>query len=117
MFLPATGLFLAGLAVGAYVPFLPITVFILLALFGIGLTILEHRAVLTRLQGLFLFSSLLLGMLWSVVGGIDGTPLKLVRGDSSVPVTMEGTVVEPIHHAPDRIMICLLYTSPSPRDS
>lgn len=112
MVLLAAGSFSAGLALGSALPYLPLSVLCLLLLFGGLLTLLERTGRLTVRLGLLVYGAVLAGLLawtWSFGGGAQG---RHTTADGAEPVTVRGTVVEPVRHAPGRLT-AVVATAPS----
>lgn len=98
----AAGSFAAGLALGSYLPYLPLSVLLLLLGVGVGLTVLERAGRLETRRGLLIYGAGLIGVLawtWTAAEGPGARPL----GGGAEPVTIRGTVVEPVRHAPGRL--------------
>lgn len=111
MLLPLTVAFVTGLWLGSYTPYLPITVFLLLALAVISLTVLEVIGGLTAARSLALYGGLLAGVLyWSLFMWVAaGTPAVSQAGPG--PVRIVGRVVEPVRHSPGRLVTVLALSS------
>lgn len=105
MLLPVTVAFLSGLTLGFYLPYFPLSCFLLLALAGCILTVFELRFVLSPRVGLLLFGSFITGFLYSAVHEQSATDVSLSRFIGRGPLKVRGVVVEPIRHAPERIIM------------
>ncbi|TKS61951.1 MAG: DNA internalization-related competence protein ComEC/Rec2 [Nitrospira sp.] len=98
-----TAVFLLGLLCGSQIPFFPVVLFSLLAGVAIGLSFLERAERLIPRHALFLYVSLLSGVLyWSAV-----TPPPPFHhpppNRRDIPQTeMTGRVVAPVQHGPGR---------------
>ncbi|MBD0304945.1 MAG: hypothetical protein ICV76_00100 [Nitrospiraceae bacterium] len=108
MLLSLTAAFMIGLISGSFLPYLPYTAGMLLALIGVALGWFERRHRVTTRQGLVLYGSVLAGVLywtaylWVAAGG----PLPDLAGKTASKVV--GTVVEPVRHAPGRAVLILV---------
>lgn len=102
MLLPLTIALLFGLALGAHLPYLPLTILALLIVVALVLTLLERREVLAGRRSVLLYGSLLAGLLlWTVAASSPSeAPLHLMAGPN--PVTVVATIVEPVRHQPHR---------------
>ncbi|MGH7204954.1 MAG: DNA internalization-related competence protein ComEC/Rec2 [Nitrospiraceae bacterium] len=105
MLLPLTACFLAGLALGSYLPYVPVTILLLLTLVGIVLTFLERRERLTTSRGMLLYGSLLAGLLYWTVFTWTSTDTHLLERAGHDPIRVVGTIVEPARHAPGRTVL------------
>ncbi len=110
MFLASAIAFIAGLACGSFLSVLPLTIFLLLALTGIVLVVMEARGTVTLNQGLVLYGALLIGVLWWTVslGGTNESRLLELAGRE--PVSMVATVVEPVQQGPHRSVMVVSVT-------
>ncbi|TLY26582.1 MAG: DUF4131 domain-containing protein, partial [Nitrospirae bacterium] len=105
MFLPLTACFLAGLGLGSYLPYVPVTILFLLTLVGIVLTYLERRQRLTTSRSMLLYGSLMAGLLyWTLFTGTS-TSTHLLERAGLDPIRVIGTIVEPARHAPGRTVL------------
>src|SRR4051794_31370753 len=91
MLLPLTAGFLFGLLLGSFIPYLPLSiVIILLATAGV-LTYLEQRGTLSRRHGFLVYGSVVVGLLyWSLDAslihpGLFSSVAKKVRGPFERP--------------------------------
>ncbi len=99
--------FLFGLLLGSFLPFLPCSIFLLLITGAIVLAWFERTLWLTRAQGLMLYVALLSGVgYWSAFEWAQGQP-NLLELAGTGPVQVTGTVVEPVQHAPNRVIMVL----------
>lgn len=107
MLLPITVGYVAGLALGSFLPFLPLTIFSLLLLVLGVLVFLERRGLLPPWKGHLSFGSLVVGLVfWTIASGpVDGETLLQRVGPDPVQVT--GRIVEPIRQGPERIIFAL----------
>lgn len=107
MLLQLTASFLSGLLLGSFVPYLPISTVLLLMAVGGFMTCLEQCGTLSRRHGLFLYSSLLAGILyWFLFLWLTphGSVAPVATKD---PVAYEGTICEPVRHGPNRAVMVL----------
>ena len=107
MLLPVTVAFLAGLLLGSYLPFCPLSGLVLLLLAALVLGFLEHQRRLPRARSLVLYGGLLAGVLyWTLAAWMEpGRGLAVFAGEE--PTRIMGTVVEPVRQAPGRAVIVL----------
>lgn len=107
MLLSLTLAFLAGLVIGAFLPYLPCLLLILVVVAGVGLTGLERLGRIPVRQGMALYGALLVGALyWTAYAWMENGPrLEEVTGNSPVRVT--GRIVQPVGHAPARMVLVL----------
>ena len=107
MLLSVTVAFLLGLMLGSYLPFLPSVILFTLTIAALFLTYLEHRGRLTTRHGLLVYISLLAGVLyWTAVAHL-ATNSRLLDRAGSDSITIMGTIVESVRHAPGRVVIVL----------
>ncbi|HEU4685715.1 MAG TPA: DNA internalization-related competence protein ComEC/Rec2 [Nitrospira sp.] len=97
--------FIAGLVVGSYVPYFPISVSGLLFLAAIGSVLLERTGKVACRSATAVLLSLLLGIAywsWSVERTGHGTGI-----DDEGPAVQEltGRIIEPVQPAPDRFVL------------
>ncbi|HET8580074.1 MAG TPA: DNA internalization-related competence protein ComEC/Rec2 [Nitrospiraceae bacterium] len=100
-----TACFLAGLALGSYLPYVPTTVLFLLVIAGIILTSLERQQRLTPSHGMLLYGSLLAGLLYWTAFTWSSTDRNLLERAGHDPIRIVGTIVEPARHAPRRTVL------------
>lgn len=102
--LPLTaGSFAAGLALGSYLPYLPLSVLLLLLGLGAVLTALERAERLETRVGLLVYGAVLVGLVvWTWAAGA-GAGARAAGRAAAEPVAIRGTVVEPVRHAPGRL--------------
>src|SRR5437588_11813544 len=107
MLLPLTAGFLFGLLLGSFVPYIPLSIILLLLVAAGVLTYLEQRDRLSPRRGLFVYGSIIAGLLyWSFsVSFTAHGPLPDVG--SKNPVALEGTICEPVRHGPNRAVVVL----------
>jgi len=105
LFLPLTACFLAGLAFGSYLPYVPVTILLLLTLVGIVLTYLERRQRLTTNRSMLLYGSLMAGLLYWTLFTWTSTNTRLLERAGLDPIRVVGTIVEPARHAPGRTVL------------
>ncbi len=102
MLLLGTTALLAGLVVGAYLPYLPSVLLASLVLAAIALSILERRGACPARRGLVLYAIALAGiLLWTVVAA-DRSQRALLGASGEDPIEVIGTVVDPVRHGPAR---------------
>ena len=94
MLLLLTAGFLFGLLLGSFVPYLPLSiVIILLATAGL-LTYFEQRGTLSRRHGLFVYGSIVAGLFyWSFDASLTAHE-PFAHMVSKNPVALEGTICE-----------------------
>ncbi len=102
MLLPLTGAFLSGLVLGAYLPYLPVSILTVLLIVAAGLTILERRRMLTARLGLGLYLCLLGGLIWWTMSASDPRGPAILAGSDPQTMQVVGTIVEPVRHRPHR---------------
>lgn len=108
-----TSCFIAGLLVGAAIPYVPVLASSLLFLCAIIITELERRAILTADKCLWWYGSLLAGVLyWTLYAGFTA-PVPIPHEFERVPVRMVGRIVEPVRHSPERVVLILSISSVS----
>ncbi|MBI3603195.1 MAG: ComEC/Rec2 family competence protein, partial [Nitrospirae bacterium] len=102
MLLPITVAFLAGLVAGSFLPYVPLSILLILTVTAFAVTALEGRGQMTTHYGLALFCSLVAGILyWTAFIGMSvGSQLAELAGTDPGKVT--GMVVEPVRAAPRR---------------
>jgi competence protein ComEC len=107
MFLPVTAAFLSGLVVGSFLPYFPFVSFGVLLAAAAVMTWLEAITRLDYRQGLALYAALLSGTLyWTGCAWLTG-PEDGLSTVGREPVTMIGTIVEPVRHSPERAVMVL----------
>lgn len=107
MFLLFTGTVLVGVVLGSYLPYVPLSILLLLILAAILVTVSERHGRLTAREGAVLYGGLLLGVVLWVVSTWNGAGSSLTDFDGQGPVAVEGTVIEPPVHAPNRMVLVL----------
>ncbi|MBM4125569.1 MAG: DUF4131 domain-containing protein, partial [Nitrospira sp.] len=107
MLLPLTVAFLAGLLLGAFLPYVPLSILLILALAAVALTILEGKGRLTIRRGLTFYGGLIAGVLyWTLfIWMTSGAGLAELAGQGPVRVT--GMVVEPVRVSPSHAVAVL----------
>jgi competence protein ComEC len=107
MLLPLTVGFLSGLLLGSFVPYIPLSTALIVAVVGGVFTCLEQQGKLSRRHGLLVYGSILAGILyWTSFLGLtsQGTAVPVVSKD---PIVLEGAICEPVRHGPNRAVIVL----------
>ncbi len=102
MLLPLTIAFLIGLALGSYLPYLPLTILALLVVSAVILSLRERRAVLARRGGVLLYGALLGGILLWTLAAVWTQHVRPLAQAGQGPVRVVATVVEPGRQAPHR---------------
>jgi competence protein ComEC len=106
--LPALSIgFIVGLMLGSYLPLLPFSAMLILLAMALVTTALERRAVVAASLGLTWYIGVLAGVLyWTATAR---PPSGILQGEQagSHPVRIEGTVVEPVHHAAGRVVLLM----------
>ncbi|HET7057296.1 MAG TPA: DNA internalization-related competence protein ComEC/Rec2, partial [Nitrospiraceae bacterium] len=107
MVLPLTAGFFFGLLLGSFVPYLPLSIVLILLAVASALTYLEQRGTLSRQHGLLVYGSIVIGLFyWSFDAALTAHgPLPYVG--SRDPVILEGTICEPVRHGPNRAAVVL----------
>lgn len=98
----ATVAFLTGLILGSYFPFFPLFCISLLVLTAVTLTAFERSGLLGLNLGLWLYGSVLAGLVyWAGFASLHApVPLSLAAGKAPIAVT--GQIVDPVHYVPGR---------------
>ena len=107
MLLPLTSAFLIGLALGAYLPYLPLTILVVLVLAAVGLSLFERQAVLAGHRGVLLYGSLLAGILLWTIAASGGQHARLLAAAGQDPIRIVATIVEPVRQTPNRSVMIL----------
>ena len=95
--------FLIGLVCGSQTPFFPVVLFSLLAGVAIGLSLLERGGLLESRHGLFLYASLLSGVLyWSAATPPPAFHQAPLNRRDILQTEITGRVAAPVQHGPDR---------------
>ncbi len=107
MLLSLTGAFLVGLVLGSFLPYLPCLLFVLFVVTGVGLAGLERLGRVSVRQGMVLYGALLFGVFYwtAYTWTVGGSRLDEIAGHGPIRVT--GRVVEPVRHAPARMVLVL----------
>jgi competence protein ComEC len=107
MLLPLTAGFLFGLLLGSFVPYIPLSIVLILIGTAGSLTYLEQRDILSRRRGFLVYASIVVGLLyWSFYASFT-THGPLSHVVSKDPVAFEGTICEPVRHGPNRAVVVL----------
>jgi hypothetical protein len=95
-----TVIFIVGLFSGSFLPYLPLTIGLLLCLAALGLAVLERRGHLTTCHGTILFAGLLAGVLYwtTFIWAVTADHVPALNGKD--PLTVIGTIVEPVRLHP-----------------
>jgi competence protein ComEC len=109
MLISFTGSFLAGLLLGAFLPYLPCTITLILLAVACALTVLERVRYLSFARGLILYAALLAGV---VVWIGDSRPGASPVDEPFQRIT--GTIVEPVRYAPERMTLTVQVPSSQP---
>ncbi len=107
MFLLFTGAVLLGVVCGSYLVYLPLLVLFCLILVAAGLTLGERQGLLTVGAGAILYGALLGGVLLWTTSAWEKFESPLAALDGQGPVSIRGTVAEPLTHAPNREVVTL----------
>lgn len=112
MLLLLTAGFLFGLLLGSFVPYIPLSiVIILLGIAGV-LTYFEQRGTLSRRHGLFVYGSIVAGLFyWSFDASLAAHG-PFAHMMSKEPVAFGGTICEPVRHGPNRTVVVLCVPEP-----
>jgi len=97
--------YLAGLWLGPFLSFFPLSLLGALLSFGLFLTWLEQRGSLSRWAGFVFFAVVVAGIghaHWASMSKIDSPLLNLVTGQ---PVSIQGVIVAPVRHTPDGVIL------------
>lgn len=98
-----TAFFLLGLVCGSQVPFFPVVLSCLLAGIAVGLSVLERAGLLQSRYALFLYASLLSGVLyWSAAAPPPPFHQSLPNRRDILQTELTGRVVAPVQHSPAR---------------
>ena len=95
--------FIVGLLSGSYLSYFPISIAVMLAAAVGVLTFLETQGVLSLRQSLALLVCLLGGCLYWTLFAWLSLHVPLPEATGALPARLEGTIVESVHHAPDRL--------------
>lgn len=95
--------FIVGLLSGSYLPYFPVSITVLLTVAAGLLTLLETQRVLSLRQSLVLLACLLGGCLYWTVFAWLSPHVPLPEATGALPARLEGTIVESVHHAPERL--------------
>lgn len=105
MLIHFTGAFLVGLLLGAYLPYLPLTISVVLVLVAVGVTFLESKRVYSCRIGLLVYAGVLLGVLYWIIAA--DKPVSSMPWSEGEPQQIIGTVVEPVKYSPGREVLTL----------
>lgn len=107
MLVVVTVAFLLGILAGAYLPYLPLTLFLILVLAAAALTAVERRGHLTHRRGLLCYGGVLSGIVYWTLCAPPGPGAAAFGSDEGEPVKIVGAIVEPVMHAPGRMVVIL----------
>ena len=107
MLLPVTVAFLVGLVIGSFLPYLPCLLLVLAVAAGVGLTGLERLGRIPVRLGMALYGALLVGALYWTAYAWMGSGPRLEEVTESSPVRVTGRIVQPVGHAPARMVLVL----------
>lgn len=102
-----TGAVLAGVVLGSYLVYFPLSIGVCLVLAAVGLTVGERRGWLTAGEGIALYGALLGGVLLWVVSVGDGPAFPAGAFEEQEAIAVLGKVVEPPKYAPNRAVLVL----------
>src|SRR5690242_13351670 len=105
MFLPVTAAFLSGLVLGSFLPYFPLLSSGVLLAAAAVITRLEAVKRLDDRQGLAVYAALLLGAVYWTGFAWGTAPEDDLSTLGREPLTMVGTIVEPVRHSPERAVI------------
>ena len=95
--------FTAGLALGSYIPYLPLSITVLLLCSAIGLTFFESRLGFDPRKSTAIFCSLLAGIVyWSIL--VEGNVKPAFQEEGAILHSLTGRVVVPVRQGPDRLI-------------
>ena len=102
--------FLVGLWLGSYLPFFPVSILLLCSSVALILAWFERCGRLRVKQGIILFASLISGVLyWTGAAWINDLA-DITKGSGLRPVTVKGTVIQPVRRLPDRSVMVVEVT-------
>ena len=104
--LPALA-FLSGLWLGSYVPFIPFSIFLFLSAAGMLLSWLEWSHRLSTKQGVIVFCSLILGIVYWTGSTWIHNQSDLERWISPRPMNVTGSIIQPVRRTSDRVVIVM----------
>lgn len=102
-----TGAVLAGVVLGSYLFYFPLSIGVCLILAAVGLAIGEQRARLSAGEGTALYGALLGGVLLWVVSAGNGPAFPADSLDKQDQILVRGRIVEPPRYAPNRVVLVL----------
>ena len=107
MFLPFTAAFFAGLLLGSFLPYFPLSSTIVLLATAVAVTRLEALRRLSCSQGLGVYAAVLSGALyWTGFAWV--TDLKdSFPTPAREPVTIVGRIIEPVRHSSERAVMVM----------
>ncbi|MCC2641230.1 MAG: putative Competence protein ComEC/Rec2 related protein [Nitrospira sp.] len=95
--------FIAGLLFGSCLSYFPFTIAVILIAAAGVLTFLETQGAVSLRQSLTLLACLLGGCLYWTLFAWFSPHVPLPAAAGTFPVRLEGTIVESVHHAPERL--------------
>ena len=102
--------FLVGLWLGSYLPFLPGSILLLCSGVAVTLTWFERSGRMRTKQGIILFASLICGIVYWTGAAWMNDLAGITKGIGLRPVTVTGTVIQPVRRLPDRSVIVVAVT-------
>ena len=114
MLLLLTAGFLFGLLLGSFVPYIPLSIVIILLTTAGLLTYGEQRGMLSRRHGFLVYGSILVGLFyWSFDASLTAhAPFRHLGSNDAV--TLAGTICEPVRHGPNRAVVVLCVPESQP---
>jgi len=104
--------FIAGLLVGSQIPYFPLSSSFLLLLVALGAVVLERLNRFSVHQATWLYSALLLGVVyWAVCVNLPAHVL-IAEHSSNAVVEVTGRIVAPVQQAPDRMVMIVRSDDP-----
>ncbi len=104
--------FIAGLLVGSQIPYFPLSSSFLLLLVALGAVVLERLNRFSVHQATWLYSALLLGVVyWAVCVNLPAHVLMAEHSSNAV-VEVTGRIVAPVQQAPDRMVMIVRSDDP-----
>lgn len=100
--------FASGIILGSYIPYIPITIVLVVSSIALGLTIVEKRERLATPHAIALFSSVLVGILYWFVA-VEWTTKSAFNldEDRTVLQPLTGRVLAPVQQGTDRLVLII----------